>query len=119
MTMPDERYRAVLRTEKFLRRILFREYLTDEDYKKAWEEIWFDARACLKHYPGEFHMEDAQLLAPEVFGEWKQDEKLTRIQVIGDKGKELVEYAPEGHYYAKSVQDEGQTLKLLLREVDQ
>ena len=71
MTMPDERYRAVLRTEKFLKSILLGEYVTDEDYEKAYVEIWQQAKICLKHYPSKFYMDDAQELAPQVFGEPK------------------------------------------------
>ena len=28
-----------------------------------------EAYRCLKHYPGDYHMEEAQKLAPSVFGE--------------------------------------------------
>jgi hypothetical protein len=29
-----------------------------------------EAYRCLKHYPGEYHMEEARKLAPEIFGDW-------------------------------------------------
>jgi len=28
------------------------------------------AYSCLKHYPGEYYMEEAALQAPEIFGHW-------------------------------------------------
>jgi hypothetical protein len=49
-----------------------------------------------------------------VFGDWQQDEKLTRIEIIGDNGREVVKYAPEGCYYRRSVQDNGQTVKFFV-----
>lgn len=111
--MPDERYKAVLRTQKLLERILFNGYirLYDGDLEKIYNDIWFDARACLKHFPTEFYMEEAREIAPELFGDWKAEEKLTRIEIIGEEGREVVKYAPEGYYYRKSVQDDGQTIK--------
>ena len=54
MTMPDERYRAVINTRKFLKDILWGEY---EEIPQG-SEIWERARRCLKHYPGDYHMGD-------------------------------------------------------------
>ena len=54
MTMPDERYRAVQRTQKFLNDILWGKYTEIETGSPAWHE----ARRCLKHFPRDIHMED-------------------------------------------------------------
>lgn len=54
MTMPDERFRAVQRTQKFLNDILWGKYKEIEIGSPAWDE----ARRCLKHFPWDIHMED-------------------------------------------------------------
>jgi len=61
MTLPDERYRAVVQTEKFLKEIL----ATPRVPKK----IKDDARWCLRHYPSEWDMKRAAEQAPHVFQE--------------------------------------------------
>jgi hypothetical protein len=51
MTMPDERYRAVLRTEELLKKIFNGKYLVDGDYEKAYDEIWLEVkRLCYKRH---------------------------------------------------------------------
>ena len=52
--MPDERFRAVQRTQKFLTDILWCKYDEIEEGSPAWDE----ARRCLKHFPSDYHMED-------------------------------------------------------------
>ena len=37
--------------------------------------------------------------------------KLTRIEIIGDEGRVVVQYAPEGKHYMMMIQDDGRTLK--------
>lgn len=62
MTIPYERYRAVLNTEEFL--------LSLCDPKKTPRvpgQIRKMARSCLKHYPHKFEMERACESAPEIF----------------------------------------------------
>ena len=61
MTLPDERYRAVLKTQKFLLEIL----TTPRVPKK----IKDDARWCLRHYPSEWDMKRAAEYCPDVFQE--------------------------------------------------
>lgn len=112
MTMPDERRKSIIRTHDFLREILSHKYENGENY----HDLWYEARSCLKHYPSEFYMDEARELAPEVFGDWQQDEKLNRIEIIGDDGREVVKYAPEGCYYRRSVQDNGRTVKFFLEK---
>lgn len=59
MTLPDERYRAVVQTKKFLE-----ELLTTPRVPKSVKD---NARWCLRHYPGEYDMKSAAKLAPGVF----------------------------------------------------
>ena len=61
MTLPDERYRAVVQTERFLLRLL-----TTPRVPKALKD---EARACLRHYPSNSDMMQASQGAPNVFQE--------------------------------------------------
>ena len=61
MTLPDERYRAVIQTKKFLE-----ELLTTPRIPKAVKD---NARWCLRHYPSEYEMRRAAEGAPDVFQE--------------------------------------------------
>ena len=59
MTLPDERYRAVVQTKKFLE-----ELLTTPRIPKSVKD---DARWCLRHYPTEFDMRETADKVPEIF----------------------------------------------------
>jgi hypothetical protein len=59
MTLPDERYRAVVQTEKFLQEIL--------STPRVPKAIKDQARWCLRHYPNEWEMQRAADNAPDVF----------------------------------------------------
>ena len=65
MTLPDERYRAVVQTKRFLLEIL-----TTPRVPKAVKD---QARYCLRHYPNEWDMKAASELAPHVFQERMED----------------------------------------------
>lgn len=69
MTLPDERYRAVVQTEKLLKEIL-----TTPRVPKAIKDR---ARCCLRHYPSLWDMTRAAQDAPHVFQE--QMEPLHRM----------------------------------------
>jgi len=69
MTLPDERYRAVIQTEKFLREIL-----TTPRVPKAIKD---QARWCLRHYPSHWDMQMAAEGAPDHFQETM--EPVTRL----------------------------------------
>jgi hypothetical protein len=69
MTLPDERYRAVVQTEKFLKEIL-----TTPRVPKIIKDR---ARSMLRHYPNDWDMERAAEGAPDVFQ--KQMEAVTRL----------------------------------------
>jgi hypothetical protein len=65
MTLPDERYRAVTQTQRFLLRIL-----TTPRVPKAVKD---EARSMLRHYPSDWDMQRAAAAAPEVFQERMED----------------------------------------------
>jgi hypothetical protein len=77
MTLPDERYRAVVQTEKFLREIL-----TTPRVPKAIKE---QARWCLRHYPTNWDMQRTALQAPDVFQE--RMEPVTRLFKLYEEKK--------------------------------
>lgn len=64
MTLPVERYRAVVQTEKFLKSLCF-----SSETKRIPLAIRQQARALLRHYPSEYDMKDVSELAPHVFNE--------------------------------------------------
>lgn len=63
MTLPDERYRAVLQAREFLMR------LAQGEYKRVPLEVRQRAWSVLKHYPGSWDMERAAQACPAVFQE--------------------------------------------------
>lgn len=64
MTMNYERRNAVNRTRQLLTDMLWKKYDIPE-------ELWQEVKSCIKHYPGEYDMENAAEQAPEVFGDWE------------------------------------------------
>ena len=75
MTLPDERYRAVVQTRQFLLRLL----ITPRIPKAVKEE----ARSCLRHYPSDWDMQCAAAASPEVFQERMED--LHRFVAAGSR----------------------------------
>ena len=72
MTLPDERFRAVLRTAEFLAE------LTDPSVTpKIPKKIRDDARWCLRHYPTYYDLKDLEQAAPHIVQE--QMEPLYRM----------------------------------------
>jgi hypothetical protein len=69
MTLPDERYRAIVQTKKFLIEIL--------STPRVPKAIKDGARHCLRHYPNDWDMKRAADSAPDVFQE--QMEAVTRL----------------------------------------
>jgi hypothetical protein len=65
MTLPDERYRAVIETQKFLAEIL--------NTPRVPKEIKAQARSLLRHYPNAYDMHKAAERCPEVFQEQMED----------------------------------------------
>jgi hypothetical protein len=69
MTLPDERYRAVIQTQKFLVEIL--------STPRVPKAIKDGARSLLRHYPSAWDMKRAAENCPDVFQE--QMEAVTRL----------------------------------------
>ena len=69
MTLPDERYRAVVKTREFLLEIL--------TTPRVPKNIKDSARWCLRHYPSDWDMQRTALQAPDVFQE--RMEPVTRL----------------------------------------
>ena len=78
MTLPDERYRAVVQTQKFLVEIL--------STPRVPKAIKDRARSCLRHYPSDWDMKQAAENCPSVFQE--RMEPLYRMVKQYDQDKE-------------------------------
>ena len=83
MTLPDERYRSVQRTEEFLQRLAGGVYLR---VPKAVRE---EARHLLRHYPNRYDLRSAARQAPDVFQEQMED--LHRFVVQGQQQQQQSE----------------------------
>ena len=60
MTLPTERYQALVRSEKFLRELF------EDGAKYSKEEIQDRAYSCLRHYPWTMHLEDLAEACPDI-----------------------------------------------------
>jgi len=80
MTLPDERYRAVMQTAKFLESLSY-----SSETKRVPLVIRQEARRLLRHYPSEWDMQYAAGQAPEVFQE--RMEEVTRMFKQYEQGK--------------------------------
>jgi hypothetical protein len=70
MTLPDERYRAVALTRKFLEDIIsYRSGLSDE--------LKQEAKRLLRHYPTDYDLDRASEGAPDIFARRMED--VTRL----------------------------------------
>lgn len=77
MTLPDERYRAVVETGKFLQELL--------SLKGVPKEVKESARWCLRHYPTELDMQYAARDVPRIFAEKMED--VHRMMAVYEQGK--------------------------------
>lgn len=66
MTMPNERRWAVNNTRQFLL-----DLLDPKKTPRVPSAVRKEAGRCLRHYPGEYHMERSKELAPEFWGNWQ------------------------------------------------
>ena len=73
MTLPDERYRAVMRTEQFLR-----DLCDPSKTPRVPKAIRLQAGSLLRHYPGSWDMDRAAHGSPTVF---ESQNKLDDVQV--------------------------------------
>jgi hypothetical protein len=72
MTLPDERYRAVVATRRFLL-----DLCNHEHTPRVPKLIRETARSMLRHYPSDWDMQRTARMAPDVFAE--QMEPLYRM----------------------------------------
>jgi len=77
MTLPDERYRAVVQTQKFLLEIL--------STPRVPKTIKDGARYCLRHYPSESDMIRASEDSPHIFQQRMED--VTRMFKLYEEKK--------------------------------
>ena len=64
MTLPDERYRSVMQTARFLESLSY-----SSETKRVPLAIRQEARRLLRHYPNEWDMKAVERLAPHIFEE--------------------------------------------------
>ena len=74
MTMPDERYRAVVNTAQFLK-----DLCDPAKTPRVPRDVRRQASWCLRHYPGTWDMDRAAHACPEVF---ESQNKLDDVQVF-------------------------------------
>lgn len=73
MTLPDERYRAVLWAERFLRELA----QDTKKYPRIPKTVRREAYSILRHYPSQWDMDRASNGSPEVFQ--PRMEEVTRL----------------------------------------
>lgn len=78
MTLPDERYRAVMHT-----RIFLHELLNPEKTPRVPKDVREHAHWLLRHYPNERELEQAAEGSPHIFQ--KEMEPLTRLVMQYDQ----------------------------------
>lgn len=71
MTLPDERYRAIVRAQHFLDR------LASGDYKRVPKAVRAEATSILRHYPSQYHVDRLTEKSPDII--IKELEPLTRM----------------------------------------
>ena len=82
MTLPDERYRAVVWAKRFLESIAY-DY---KAYPRISKAVRGEAHSILRHFPSEYDMDSAARSAPSVFAE--KMEPLYRMVKQHDQDKE-------------------------------
>ena len=82
MTLPDERYRAVHYTEKFLK-----DLCNPAKTPRVPKTIRDQARSLLRHYPSLWDLDRASRGAPDVFQQ--QIEPLTRMVMAYEESKNV------------------------------
>ena len=68
MTLPDERYRAVVQTAKFLQSLSY-----SSEIKRVPLAVRQEARRLLRHYPSEYDMKKVSQTSADVFAERMED----------------------------------------------
>lgn len=81
MTLPDERYRAVMWAKKFLEGVAY----DRERYPRISRAVRGEAHSILRHFPSEYDMKCAADTAPNVFAE--RMEPVTRLMAQYEESK--------------------------------
>lgn len=68
MTLPDERYRSIVQTRRFLL-----DLCNPEHTPRVPKLVRETARSMLRHYPTDWDMQRTALQAPDVFAERMED----------------------------------------------
>jgi hypothetical protein len=79
MTLPDERYRAVMWAERFLTDVATNRV----KYPRVPAAVRREAHAILRHYPGSWNMDCAARAAPDVFQSPNQIDDLQKFLIDG------------------------------------
>lgn len=80
MTLPDERYRSIQNAQRFLQ-----DLMDPKKTPRVPREVRQRARSVLKHYPGEYHLEQLAENSPDIIA--KQMEPLTRMVMLYNREK--------------------------------
>lgn len=73
MTLPDERYRAVMWAKRFLESLAY----DTKNYPHVSKSIRGEAKSILRHYPIEYDMKKTCQTSPDIFAE--NIEAVTRL----------------------------------------
>jgi hypothetical protein len=65
MTLPDERYRAVMWAKRFIESVAY----DKTNYPRISKKVRGEAHSILRHFPSEYDMKRAADSSPEVFQE--------------------------------------------------
>ena len=68
MTLPDERYRAVMQTARFLQALSH-----SSELKRIPLKVRQEARSLLRHYPNEYDMKKVSQTSADIFAERMED----------------------------------------------
>jgi len=68
MTLPDERYRAVMQTARFLQALSH-----SSEFKRIPLKVRQEARALLRHYPSEYDMKKVSQTSADIYAERMED----------------------------------------------
>ena len=84
MTLPDERFRSIQRTEEFLEALI-----NPQKTPRIPKEIREQARWCLRHYPSYHNLKELEREAPHVIQERMED--VSRMIKYWEEGKKINE----------------------------
>jgi len=82
MTLPDERYRAVVQTARFLQSLSY-----SSETKRVPLAVRQEARRLLRHYPSEYDMMKTAQTSPDIFAERMED--VTRLFKVYEESQKV------------------------------